>query len=758
MNALALPPTAYGGQPEPMAPGAGSSPVDPRELRSKLAEHLGKIYSDFAKKRDKWVLARASSGVERRWRRADTLYNGDNGIEVESLEDTLRNGPTARGRGKAAPRSRVSVNIVRPKVTVAVARMCEIELPLDDKNFAFALTPDPELEDALSDPRQLLDPNTGQPVRPVAEAAGEEKAQAQKEMAAAERKVNDYLTECNFDAEQRKVIDAGTRLGTGVMKGPYPIKRAGKKAADGTTTFDIRLASREVSCWNTYPDPSCGNDIQRGSGIFEKRPVTRKELRALIGVPGYDEEAIRELLKETPKKVVISESRATRQNVEDESYELWEYTGEIEPEVANDVPLFLADPQKAGLLSEEGDPLLVDQAVVVMVQDRIIGVLPMWTEDLPYDFWNWRKADDSPFGFGLPDELDNQQRVVTSCWRQVMDNGALAAGGVVVMKKGVIEAQEGDNTLSSRKIFLANEEVEDVRTAFTVVTFTSIVKDLLGVLKAANELADQESTMPLLMQGDTGTAPDTFGGLSLLWRQANSPMRHRLKGYDDSIVVPHATRYFKFVRDNEPDNPNFVRDYQVHAKGSTVLIERDMQQQGLMAVAKLLENEVFRPYLEEKAPEALRAIIKGFMLDPDSFTPSEDEIKQRKAKAANEPPPPAPPDPQVVRAETQLQVKTLELQDRAEDRAAAERKQDKELGYKRESLQYNAQREQSEYTIAMTEADLSRMLALLELQKDADNATADRALKERLEMLRIDNQRQIFNAESVQQTNIAGGV
>src|SRR5438445_2256113 len=110
---------------------------------------LNSLYQEISSERDDWVRARAQSGVEVEWRKAEALYDGEDVTEDGSagLEDTLRNGSASRFRS-GGTRSRVRINIVAPAVDNQVARMCEILLPVDDKNWGIRPTPNPAVSSA----------------------------------------------------------------------------------------------------------------------------------------------------------------------------------------------------------------------------------------------------------------------------------------------------------------------------------------------------------------------------------------------------------------------------------------------------------------------------------------------------------------------------------------------------------------------------------------------------------------------------------
>ena len=119
--------------PEGMAVMVGDEMMTPEQFEAMQRQEVEKLHAMFSKMRDQWVQHRATGTVERRWRRNAQLYWGEHTNSTGEFENTLRNGPPAR-KAQDGNRSRVVINIVRPKVDQAVARMCEILFPVDDRN------------------------------------------------------------------------------------------------------------------------------------------------------------------------------------------------------------------------------------------------------------------------------------------------------------------------------------------------------------------------------------------------------------------------------------------------------------------------------------------------------------------------------------------------------------------------------------------------------------------------------------------------
>jgi hypothetical protein len=720
------------------------------ELRQAQEQELAKLNASLTMQRDDWVAARANSGIESDWRRAESLYDGGDVSEGDGgLEDTVKNGPAPKG-GKAAagaPRSRVKVNIVAQATDTAVARVCEILLPVDDKNWGIKPTPVPEVAGQLDDPRPVIGPD-GQPAGTVGEIAARVQARATKASKLMESEIDDQLTECQYNGELRKVITAAAKVGTGALKGPFVVQRdhrSWQKDATGNQVMQVkksyRPASAAVSCWNLFPDPACGDDVQRGAGIYERKEMTRKELRQLLRRPGYDHDAIKSVLRQSPKRVVVEQGRVMRADVQDDLYEVWEYHGEVDPD-----RLACLAPRLNDREPDAFDGIYT--GCLVMVNDTVIAALPMLTADdsLPYDFFQWKQRDESVWGHGVPHAKEVQQRVVNAAWRQVMDNAGVSVGPQIVMKRNHVVPQDNSYVIRGMKTWLAADEVEDVTKAFSVVNIDSHLTELLKIVEVAMSLGDAESGVSPMMQGEQSQAAETLGGMTMRWTNANGVMRVRVKRFDDGITRPHLNRYYDWNMQNSLKD-DIKGDYEVDARGSSTLIERDIQNQATANLVQLFNNPKFEQYL--KPFDALKATLKSWKLDPADYCKTDQEAAQideaAKQGAGQQ------VDPKVA-------MKQAELQDKQADREFKAGEAEKERAHQEASREYNMQREQGEFQIAMTKEQNTRDLQLLKMAQEerttAQQVQAARGIKE----LEIDSKHQLFNAEAAIKARQGSGI
>lgn len=727
----------------------GEEVMDEQTMLQRQREMIDRTQGEVVSMRNKWVQHRATSGVETRMRRANELYHGGESEAKSQLEDILRNGPSNPASKNVAVRSRVVVNIVQPKTEQAVARMCEILFPVDDRNWGIKPTPVPEVAKAMGDKRMTVDPVTMQPTGLTADEEAKALVEVAKKAAEGmQDAIDDSLTECKYNSESRKVIENGTRLGTGVMYGPFPSVKTTKiwRHAQGQRsvlqiTQEIVPKSESLDPWNVYFDPSCGNDHQRGAGFFIKRDVNRKELRALRGQPGYDTESINAVLQSAPLRSRVTEGRVLSTTVGyEESYELWQYHGEIEPQDMCTLSLRTTRPEG----QEERMMDDVSFGVLIMVNDKVIGAMESWVADktLPVDVWNYRKSDDSPYGFGLPDALEHQQGVINAAWRQVMDNARVSMGGQIIMRKGTVIPANSSYEITPNKIWYAKDDTIDVTKAFHVAEFQSHLQELLAIAQAAMTFADTESNMPQLMGGEQGSAPETVGGTILLFNQANGVLRQRVKLYDDTITSPHITRYFDWNMEHNP-NEDIKGDSEVDARGSTALIEKDIANQALLALANVTSNPRYAPLMN--VYEELSAILKAFKVDPKTLMKPIEQV-QEEEKAMQEAG--APADPRIEAANIMAAQKDKELADRAQQREFEAQRNAEEFRLKEQTLEYNKMREQSESDIALRDAELTREVTIAKMLQDGDLSREEREAKDRLELIKIDNERQLFSAEA----------
>lgn len=628
------------------------TPEGPSELERRL-EIIEKASAKLVGLRDHYIRSRQQHGVEARWGDALRLYYGEHDDAPDLLDQRVP-------KSASAPRSRVVVNIVGPKTDSGIARLQDLLFPVDEPNWDIRPTPVPKMASMLKDRRPvlddagnpLIDQTTGSEVR-VADIAQKLQDNARDRADAMRKEIADQLTECHYNAEGRRVIFYAGLFGTGFLKGPVVVNRISQawlpvQSGSGTRWVkqhitDLRPASFAVDPRYVYPDPGCGNNLQNGSGIFEKSYISKKQLRDLRKEPGYIKENVNKVLGEKPRLTPIayasSEDRNIQQMVVDgDLYEMWEFYGEFTVAELRAAGLGDPDPDTGEpLISPEADDHDALHGVCVMVNDTIIKLYlnPDPGGSYPYDHFNWKRDEDSVWGYGIPHMMRSQQIVTRNAWRVAMDSAALSAGPQIIVKRGVIRPADNNWHLTPRKVWYANEEVEDVRKAFTVVEFNSHLTEQLAMIDAATKLVDQETNLPTMLQGERGSAPDTVGGMTILMNNANVGIKRLVKQFDDMITVPHITRYYDWNM-MYSEREELKGDFQVDARGSSTLVVRDQRNQASMQFAvSFATHPRFADWIDEE--RLIRQVAEAVSLH-DIIRPAEEVLAERSKRSPQEDP------------------------------------------------------------------------------------------------------------------------
>ncbi len=672
------------------------------------------IASVILAKRDEAVRARAASGIERRWRDDEIMHDGyDQNQRRADMVDYASGDASVRDL-KTINRSRVNVNIVRGRCEVAVGRFCDIVLPTDDRNWGLKVTPIPEMEELATDKREAF--QNGEPIKKgdgetatVGDVAKDKMRIAKEKMKKMQTVIDDQTTECDFNAELRKCIQNAVRLGTGIMKGPNVLKKVDKKwmrGKDGVFALSIdeeKFAPFSVSVdpWSVFPDPQCNDDIRNAAYVWERDLVLPKDLAKLIGVDGYDSDMIREVLNEDPKRVDTIYNKQTEkfrtydQVVQKGSaYERWEYYGEVDKDSLQSLG---CDCESTGMVAA------TLSACVVFVNDRPIKAVlnTLDTGDLPYDFFKWATVSNTPWGIGVPRQMHDLQRVITGAWQKMMDNAGDSSGANYVFAPGM-EPIDGTWELTGKKGWRYTGTGDmDVRKLFGQFQVQSNQGDLQSIIDMALKFSDLETGLPTIFQGEAQKAPETLGATNIMVDSANIGVRQRVKLFDDHIIDPHITRYYDWNMQYNEDE-DIKGDYQVDARGTGVLLERDTQAQTLLSLFQLKGDPDVNLRVDwDRVVKQLVAIERADVLKTDE---EYEEAKQAQQQGQQE----VPPQVQAaqIRVQADLQKAQLDAQSKIQEEELRLQRQREDNEFK---AQEGALERQHKEGLAMLQKDIAMM-------------------------------------------------
>lgn len=590
----------------------------------------GEFVITLLAKRREAITGRAASGIEEEWTEDEEHYQGidDANRAYQNANALFRNRKAAllnTSRASEGPtRSVVFLNITRPYVDAASARVSDMLLPTDDRAWEIKPTPLPRLSTY-----QLAQLTQAMGLDDPMQTRARIEAQREQAMLAAERMqeaIDDPLVESNWHGEVRQVIEDAARIGSGVLKGPFPVQRVTQMSHRNpvTQTFEfvkvdeIKPGSRRIDPWNFFPDPACGEDIHNGSFTWEREYVGRRQIKELLLDDTYERAELLAALREGPSRTREGTEAVYLPN-EDE-FEMWIFHGHC----ARDHLLSM------GVDIEEGDEERLPTMAVV-INDRLVKAVlsPQDSGEFPYDVLAWQRRPGMPWGVGISRQIRTVQRMLNGATRAMMDNSGLSAAPQIVIGEG-ITPHDGRWALSPGKVWRSEvgASVQDVRGAFQGFVVPSVQNELQNIINFALKMAEDTTGMPAMLQGIRGDAPDTLGGMQMQNNNATSVLRRLAKRFDDYMTRPHIQRYFNWMMAYS-DDESIKGDFDIEVRASSALVERDAQQQFLLQMVALARD----PAYEIDPAKLFAELCKGQRLDPKNFQLDEEKKRQRAALA-----------------------------------------------------------------------------------------------------------------------------
>lgn len=725
------------------------------QMAAKRQNSMLQLLQVVLEQRQHAITQRVASGIEQMWADAEDAYEGldelNRNEKRNRIRKPLQSGSTAVAYPNKSVRSTLVMNITGDRTDSASARLADMLMPSDASPFAIRPTPIPEVAEMMGKIDNL-------PLE-QAEFLRRYSAEADRRATAAEKRINDWLLECQFTDEGRKVIDDWAKLGTGCIKGPVAVSRKMTKYQvtenpDGTTTQGIVQvekivpASFRVSPWNLYPDPDCGDCIHHGQYIFEKDRLSGKRLRELMNQPGYEgfQAEIGEALREGPIAAHDIRDEWERRNAKPatdrDQFQVWYYYGCLDKEQLEDIGCDCSD-------ADEYDSYM--HVVVTIVNDRIIRATPnpLASGEFPYDVLPWRKMDGCCWGIGIPTQMNECQRMLTAAVRNLMDNAGISGGPQIIYNPEMIEPVDGKEEIKPRGIWRVKADAAiglnfDIRTAFQSVTIDSRQEELGNIIQLATKMAEDITGLPMLLQGQQGAAPDTVGGMTILNNNANAVLRRYARQFDGYLTEPHIRRYYQWLLEYGEDESE-KGDFCIDAVGSSALVERDAQYQWLVQMGQM----ILSPQFKVNPEKYFATICESMRLDPKKIQYTDEELRQQQEKAGEQPPEPSIAVAQ-IRAQSDQQIAQMRVQ-------MEQQAQQMEMQIKQMQMQLEAQNAEADRQLKLFIEQMKEGFNQQKLEADQVISVAEMKTAMEMSAQKQSNENQRFNTEiAIKQTQGSG--
>ncbi|RLB94825.1 MAG: hypothetical protein DRH26_00050 [Deltaproteobacteria bacterium] len=477
-----------------------------------------------------------------------------------------------------------------------------------------------------------------------------------------ETKLQDVIVEAGWENAVHEALDDISTFKAGVIKGPVlrhkkKMKWLSPQPQDGmvvTEEFqgkanqvvevveEVSIDFNRVSPFDIYPLP---NARIPEDGLIERHRLTRRYLTSLIGIKGYDDDAIRMVLKEYGTAgqftwLSISNDQ-TRQDLENRPNE-WR-----SPEAMIDALQFWGNVQglkllEYGMSPEEIEDPFSDYAVEVWLIGNYVIKAEINGDPLgrvPYHFASFRKRNGSIWGAGPPEIIRDSQEACNATARAMINNLAISSGPQVTVDVSQLPPGTNITDLKPWKIWQFNGQAAIGSTAKSPIGFfapPSVTRELMEVYQFYASEADNKTGIPKYSYGgggeSSGGALGTATGFSMMMNNASRGIKNVVRNIDNGIIKPsiERTHEFQLLFFNDPEYHQ--GDIKIIAKGSSSLVAKEqaaVRRNELLQVVTGSET-VLNIIGQKGLASMLREIFKSADFQDDEIVPGKREMLQRE--------------------------------------------------------------------------------------------------------------------------------
>ena len=560
---------------------------------------------------------------------------------------------------ESGARSKVFVGLTRTKVMAAYSRIVDLLFQHGDSYFGIEPTPIPQL-----DPLKAMQMREQAAMQITAASGGmapelnedliaarmseleEEFLEAEQIIAkeAAEKmavEIHDQLIEANAEQKLKEAILESTIFGSGAIKaGTIRIDRVQSYSriqdpTTGQTGFALSQIEKampeveSVSIFDLYPDPYC-TSLEDCEGLFRRHVLTRSQLRDLADRPGFDGEMIRYLIKHNRQGNHTEEDHEkTRRRIagineyseSSNRFEVIEYWGEIDG----------YELEEHGVDIPEGTDLSdYFSSCVWFSGGKVIKVMlnPIQGYRVPYHIFPYERSPHQFWGTGVPRMMRDSQTTMNAATRIWIDNLALSSGPMMEVNTDLLAAGEDPTDIHPWRVFLR----EGGDGSMAAVRFYQPVANANGlnqIVELFRRFADETTSLPSYTHGEqTRSLNKTATGISMLMGAANVALKSTIKNIDDFLLEPMVSALFHFNMEFGT-NEKAKGDLKVISRGSTALIQKEVQSQRLLQFLSLVSNPMDAALVDRN--QLLRDIAQSLDIDPDEVIKSEERLQAEQA-------------------------------------------------------------------------------------------------------------------------------
>lgn len=569
---------------------------------------------------------------------------------------------------KAQGGSDIYANITNVKCRAATAWLRDALLgDGNDKPWGITPSPIPELPedlqaDALYDAQQRIvqaqmmgipiDPNEAPEIarKALAQVRAELRENARREAELTEQAIEDTLDGGGFHAAFSDVLDDLVTYPAAILKGPILRKRVDLVWARTPQGWIASPAEKlvveyeRVSPFDLFPAP-WSMDIEDGY-IIQRHRLSRSTIASFIGLPGYNEDAVRAVLKDhddggtsnwlgmgirgedttIPVSTDPKTGLATTYKTEMvDALELWD-----------NIPGRLLI--EWGIPAEQiPDPDLEYAANVWKIKNWILKATlnhdPVGKK--PYSKTSYERVPGMFWGMGIPDLIKDPQDVANAALRSLVNNMGLSSGPQVQVNIERLPEGSKITQMYPWKIWQAvSDPLGSTAPAVQFFDVPSHANELMAIYQEASNLADEFSGIPkyLTGEGKTGGAARTASGLSMLIGNASKLIKSVTANVDrliESVIT--KTHVFLITQMNQHQ---LAGDIGIVVRGSEAILQKDNMALRRAEFLQMTGNPVDMQIVGiEGRANILKEQAKLLGMNPDDIVKDGEQLRAEQAMA-----------------------------------------------------------------------------------------------------------------------------
>lgn len=474
----------------------------------------------------------------------------------------------------------------------------------------------------------------------MAEAHKQQKKHAALKAERIEERIEDVLIEGGFyDAFAEFLVDLPL-FPFAVMKGPV-VRIVPELTWQQRTPVVVdkpKLFWERVNPFDFYWSP--GISRLEDAATAEKIRFTRVDLNKLIGLPGYNEDAIREVLR--------LYSSGYRDWIDETDTERADNEHREDPSINNSNVidgLEFHGPVQGKLLLEYGisESQVPDPDLDYQVQCWVIGryvikaqINPAPSKRHPYFVSSYEKVPGTVMGNGLPDILHDIQEVANASLRALVNNMSIASGPQVVVNEDTLAPTEDGNDLYPWKRWRVADTTMLGASQKPVDFFQpgSNAGELLGIYEKFSQMADDISAIPRYVTGSNqgmSGAGRTASGLAMLMGNASKVLQNVAANIDRDVLTPLLSALYDMLILTDTTG-ELTGDESVNVKGVSVAIQKETERARQLEFLQVTANPLDSQIVGMRGRGAiLRSVAETLGMDSEDIVPMDSELELREA-------------------------------------------------------------------------------------------------------------------------------